>query len=236
MNVSVQAGDNAVIADNSDWKKQFLDSTTPGRVVVAENKSKPVETPLTLTDKIGRDFFMQYIQLKQAGLDGDTTAVGNVANNISGSLGDSLKPAVYSISDVKIITDSNAAAKGYAQSLSLILKNIPTTDAAEIANSAFDKGDMTLLKGIDPIITSYQSMRTALLALPAPRSVAQYHLDLINSVSKVLFNIQALRKLEIDPAQGLAALSVYVTAFQGVSNALNNIQSYFNLNGIQAGS
>lgn len=234
--LTVDSGTSATIANNDDWKKQFFDGAAVSHATAANNSAAPVETPLTLTDKIGRDFFTQYVRIKQAGLDGDATAVSNVANDLSGSLSDSLKPAVYVMADIKAISDSSAAANAYAKDLALALKYMPAADAAEIANSAFDKGDMNLLKGIDPIIVSYQNLRTALVAMSAPQSVSQYHLNLVNGVSKVLFNAQALRKLEVDPAQSLAALSVYLTAFQSMSNSLNNIQSYFNLNGVRFSS
>ncbi|MCX6719136.1 MAG: hypothetical protein NTZ38_02045, partial [Candidatus Taylorbacteria bacterium] len=108
-----------------------------------------------------------------------------------------------------------------------ILKDLPTQDAAQIANDTLSAGQSSSLSEIDPIIAAYQGILISLKSLPVPQKLAQNHLNLLNGIATTLSNDQALRKVDADPVQGLSALSLYVSGLQQISTAVSGLQSGF---------
>jgi len=232
-NVTATTGSNSLsLGTSTDWQKQFFDTSSGGVKLIAKKVDVTTDTKPTLTDQLGINYFSEYIKASQAGLEGDPDVVNSINNRFIGTLADKVKPTTYSLKDIRISYDSSTnALVAYGKSLMSILKNIPTEDAAEIANTAL-KDDMTLLTKIDPIIAEYKSIVTDLKNMSVPQAISSHHLAVLNSVAGVLYNAEALRNVEIDPALGIATLGVYVSTLQGISTALANMQSFLQTNNI----
>ena len=109
---------------------------------------------------------------------------------------------------------------------------MPAQNEAVIASNALDKGDMTMLQQIDPVIAIYKKTINSLLATPVPQSAIQYHMDLVNGFSMELSNATALRNIDNDPLQSLNAIGQEVPALQRINTALANLQKYFNTSNV----
>lgn len=213
---------------STDWQKQFFGTTTSSIKLLAKEDTSAAEMPLTFTDQLGRDYFTQYMMAKQAGLEGDTDVVNGINNRFINRIADVANPTVYFMKNLSVLPDSGKnQIIDYGKNLMAVLKDMPTGDAATIANDAFNQGDMSILKEIDPIIIKCESIVTALQEISVPQSMAQYHLDLLNGIGITLYNAESLRNAERDPARGLAAISIYVTGLQNISTALSNMQNSF---------
>ena len=234
--VSINSGLNKIIASSSnDWQKQFINtSATNSSFKVPKNSKSDSTKPevLTATDRFARDFFLKYMQLHKAGQDSDQTAVSEASDQvITNHVSDIQLPRTYSIYDLKVSTDSDdATMKDYSRSIVTILTAyMPSADNNEavITINALDKGDMTILKQIDPIIANYKSAVSALLKVTVPKPVANYHVQLINGVGIALFNAQALRTTDVDPIRGMDAVGLEMTGLETMDTALTNIKQYF---------
>lgn len=229
---------NTNFGTQSDWHKQFIDTkaSTTFKYAPVTQKNIEVVVPLNPTEELGRDFFTKYVELRQSGLNTDSKTVDTVATQlIKESVAKVSQPRSYTSKDIVIIpTGANVnATKLYAENLMKILKSwMPAKNEAEIAMEAFEKGDMDLLKGIDPIIVGYKTALTKLLATPVVQPLAESHLDLINAISMQAFNAQGLRNSDEDPLTGLAAISLEVKSLEGIATAIGKMQSYFTSSGI----
>jgi hypothetical protein len=199
-------------------------------------KNIEVEVPLNPTEALGRDFFTKYVELRQSGLNNDQKAVDTVATQlIKEGVAKVSQPKSYTSKDIVIIPVGTTvdATKLYAENLVKILKSwMPVKNEAEIAMEAFEKGDMDLLKGIDPIILGYKTALTKLLATPVVQPLAESHLDLINAISLQAFNAKGLRNSDEDPLTGLAAISLEIKSLEAIATAIGKMQSHFASSGI----
>ena len=227
------------VSTSTDWQKSFYEvagSSTKYYNTDMASSSNSSSSPevLTNTDILGRNFLVTYAQMYQAGVDSDSSTINTVASKLaSNSLSNVGPPKVYYTEDIKTVSDSPTSAGAYAQSLGQILAlAIPPENEAVIAQNAFDKADMTILKKIDPIIDGYKKAISSLLETPVPKSASQYHLELINGLGMELFNAQSLRHVDSDPVTGLAAISQEIPALQRINTNLLNLQGYFNTNNI----
>jgi hypothetical protein len=230
------------LTSNNDWKKQFLDNSTAGNFKTPTNtKTSTVsEGPLSATELLARNFFAQYVDLRQAGQTSNQQAVNSVANDlIAESVGSIKLPTAYTLSNLQIKTNPDAAyLQSYGRSIyQTIISYTPTSqnNQAEIATRALEKGDMTILKEIDPLIVNYQKAVTTLLSIPAPQALAQYQVDLINGFNIALFDAKALRKTDSDPVTAMAAVKLELVSLQMMNNAQTGIKQYLNRIGIPFG-
>ena len=227
---------NSIINSDTNWKDQFMN-------VATSTKTKPstaitaiaTATPLTLTDALGQTFFTNFAKLKQANLTTDDQSVQSVIEQtINNTVAAASTPKTYSTLDIiisPITSPTSIHAYGNAVALAFT-NNAPRMDAMTIASRAMDTNDMTILKQIDPVIASYDKMIKAILAIPAPRVFSSGHVDLVNSLSLLLYVAKGLRNVDTDPMQTLVAVGGYQPAQVALRDALFTMRDYFNTNNV----
>jgi hypothetical protein len=212
----------------SEWKKAF-NVTSPTLSETAKDSDKP----LTLTDQLSRDFFTKYVELRQNSLSEDQKSVETAMNQtLSSAVSSAPKPKIYSLSNILIsnLYDKNSL-RAYGNNIGTIFaKSGPREDPTNITSEALEKDDMTILEELKPIITSYDKMTKSVLATSVPRPLASYHLELVNSLSGMLYVSEGLKLISTDPIQGMLALNQYVIARESMGRSLVNINDYLNKN------
>ncbi|MEK7213556.1 MAG: thrombospondin type 3 repeat-containing protein [Patescibacteria group bacterium] len=225
-----------------DWEEILLgtDPKDPKSKAVAGSKNT-VTKDLTKTpekldqiDTVSREFFARYMELRQMGLSKDKTSQEDLAlKTASGIVLPQSK--VYKTSDILIKTDiSKEVVKQYGNEVGIIFKkySIKSRNEAVIAKDAMDKENPEILKEIDPIILSYKNILNNLLKVKAPQTMSQIHLDLVNSVSSLIFVAELLKKSGIDPIAGLQGTGGYLKAMEDFNSAFNAVKSYLTFLGI----
>jgi len=228
---------NIISSTSTDWKKQFLGQSTSTSAITDKSilNNSTNDTPKTLTDKMSKELFSRFIELKQNGLDNNQQLIQDAINQtLDNTLASAAQPKQYTLKDINISDKiSSADYHDYGNSVSLVLANdMPKDNAPTIAENAFEASDMNLLSGIDPVISDYQTVLKNLLSTKVPRPIAQYHTNLINSISFMLFISQNLRNLQADPMQSMVAIKIYSTANTVMQTSLINIHNYFDTNKI----
>ena len=217
----------------TDWQKQFfVQSTTtiPQSKTLAVNDQSPNE-PETVTDKFGKKFFEQFMLLKQNDLIDDPDAVKAVVDQNMNDIVDSAPEArVYDIRNVLLSPNIGILAeKTYANSVGEILTlYMPQNDAAIIATQALEKNDPSRINEIQAVTGSYSTVLKKLLEVPAPKSLADELLALINSMSAMVFISEGMSKVFSDPLQSMVSLAVYEKSLVSLQNALLDLKFAFN--------
>jgi hypothetical protein len=227
------------LPENSEWKKDFFTgSVTTNKADQKSSKSTNVEKPLTLTDKLGREFFTKYVELKQQNLaDDQKTVASAMEQTLANALSDIPQIKKYTLNQLNITnTNDKESIKSYANSIGLVFIELwPTTDPAQITNEAFESGNVKLLKNIEPLTISYDKIVKRLLIIPVPKILASDHLDILNSASSLLNISQGLRSVEADPTKAIIALNDYQNTMDTLKYALINLNTYFKSYGLYFG-
>lgn len=225
-----------------DWE-EILVGTDPKDPKSKESlKKKPtvvedltkIKTKLEPIDNISREFFARYMELRQVGLSKDKLSQEEIVSKTVGGIV-LPEPKIYGLDEIYLKKDSsNESVVGYGDEISSIFKKyaIQSRNEAVITREATEKESPEILKEIDPILVSYENILKDLLKIQAPQSMSVLHLDLINSVSGVIFVTKGFRDSAIDPLKGAQAVSYYQITQQSLYDALIAIKSYFNYLGI----
>lgn len=228
--------DQVATVSNNDWQKAFFGGGTNSNTKngTASTQSSSPEK-LTDTDLMGRDFFVAYAQLHQSGMDTNQQSVDAAAKQvITNYVARMPSPTLYTKDAITTTkADDTKTLQAYARSVKLTLQSdMPSQNEAVIIAQAYDANDLSLLKKIDPIIAGYKKTIKDLLGTTVPISMASYHVSLINGISRALYNAEALRNTDTDPARSVVAINQEVPALQAISDAISNIQAYLTARGV----
>jgi hypothetical protein len=212
----------AVIASDTDWRKQFLTATSSSFAAPKLATQKETFASSTATYSLGQNFITQYVLLRQSGQSGDMSAINTSMDQVASKSIDTIDgPATYTASHVSVVNDDVAARAAYAQIIGTVAARYEASnDEADVAASAFENEDMSHLAELDPIISDYRSMITALLSVRVPRPLAQYHINLLNGLSALVYSSEAFRHMDTDPMKGFAAIKTDAVGTQAVDNML----------------
>jgi hypothetical protein len=198
--------------------------------------SSKKEENLTSTDKLARDFFARYMELKQIGLSGDKQSQEEL---VSAAIKNGLvlrQPATYNETEIILHGDNSPEAlKKYGNEVGEIFqKNNPVSSRNEmiIAKDSVEKENLEILKEIDPIIAAYKKILNSLVKVKTPDSLKQIHLDLLNSMNEILFTANSLRKIDTDPLSGIQGTAMYLKGAGDLNKAFNALKNFLDSNHI----
>ena len=216
----------ADLGNDVDWKKILL-ANEQASSTNTKDLTKDQEE-LTGTDLLGRDFFAKYMELRQMGGANDKLSQEDLVSQVLKNGVMLASPKTYTIADILIKDDSSKEAiKKYASDVEMVFKlyTISSRNEAVIAKDAVDRETPEILKEIDPIIKSYKNILSGLIKIQAPQTITKMHLDLVNSVSSLVFIAENLRKIGVDPLAGVQAIARYLATIQQFSTAFNNVKN-----------
>ncbi|MEN9524513.1 MAG: hypothetical protein RL536_582 [Candidatus Parcubacteria bacterium] len=228
-----------LIATSSDWQKQFFASSRSSDDLVSpkaslsgqsNNSTRASEEPDTITGQFGKKVFEQFMILKQNNLTDDQTAIkAAIDQNMSDIVSTAPQARIYDIRNILVSQNVDVSAeKTYANTVGSILSMYARQgDAATIATEALDKNDQSRIKEINVIAESYSNMLKKLLAVPAPKTISDMHLNLVNSASGMVFVSQGMAKIFSDPMQSMVSLAVYEKSLGSFQNALVSLKNNF---------
>lgn len=219
---------------SKNWQKDFFTLSTSTQSVKSSSSSAQ-KGPETLTDKTGKDFFTRYMILKQANQTTDDKSVQDAMNEtITNAAISAPKPKTYGVENINASADvSPASIHTYANTTaSILLTYISRQDPATITSDAMTSGDMDSLAKIDPIITGYQKIISSLLAMQVPKDLVVSHVNLINSLSVLLYVCQGLRHIPTDAMQSMIALGLYSTGQDGLKSAMLGVRDFISIHNV----
>ncbi len=80
---------------------------------------------------------------------------------------------------------------------------------------------------LDPLIASEKAIIADLLKLTIPSDAVSVHLSLINAISNILANTEAMRVTLVDPVRSFAAVSQYKQHIVDMQTAVLNFNAYY---------
>lgn len=194
---------------------------------------------LTQTDIVARDFFARYMELNQMGLASDSQSQAELIGQVLKNGMVLSTPKVYAEKDILVSQDNSIEAiRKYGNEVAAIFKkynNPKARNEVMIAKESLDNENPDGLKEIDPIILAYKNTLTGLLKTPAPQTLSDNHLQIINAMSTLVFSAESLRKIDKDTLAGIQGSSVWLAAASSLNKSFNFLKATFTSHGIVYG-
>lgn len=230
--------DPAKADTNGDGLNDNVEIEKKKQDLANENNSAKDENPgddLNETENFSREFFASIVALQQSGNLNNQT-LGELANAVkeNASLEQNL-PESYSMADIKTEDTSKENIKKYREQIVGVLSTYKDTDIGEelsILDSSLSAEDKTSLEDLYGISLEYKNMADDFAKIIVPASIAQTHLNLINSSKNTGLSIENMIQIYDNSIKGLIGISQYKKESDIFDQSFMELQDYFKNNGI----
>jgi hypothetical protein len=190
---------------------------------------------MSVTAQISKDVLTQaFIAAKSA----DKSITATDAKNISSQIISSqsyvkTNGAVYLEKNLHTTTkNDNDTLKKYYVAVNKVfstrLSQIKTNDEPmAMVQKAIENDDAKALVKMDEYIIANQGFINDMLEITVPSSVTKLHLDILNSASNILVNLQSMRNTLTDPVDGMSGMGQYYNHLQEFVQATKRMIDYF---------
>lgn len=204
----------------------------PTKILVSGTSTTP---EWTMTDSISREIFARYLTAKAEGTPIDDTWQNDAIQSVVEKYTSSIVYKKYSTKNISVApTETVDSIKLYGNLIGQIIltESKATSNELTIAADYINTQDVTKLSGLDPIISGYKDIISSLLSVSVPPSAASLHITLVNSLQKLLTDIEGMKLLRDDMFKGMISISQHKTSADETSVAIKNLGSYFTGKGI----
>ena len=231
---SVSASPYEKLTSNTsdDWKKMLNSVDTKNQPVekaIKTNEDTFDET--SITAKLSVDMMSRYLSLKSSGKQITSEDLNNIASNVLDNPEyTTLNGAKYRILNLKIAKDSDqnsitiykttvktAVSKAFSQ-----IKEDPYVTMAK----AIKQSSPNQLNNLDSAITACKTIISDLLNISVPKEAVTVHLNLLNSFSKMLADLESLHLIFDDPVKSLNGINQYDSDKIEFINAVDEMSKY----------
>ncbi len=228
------AGDKVSLPENPNWQNELSGVNANADKVKTEGATSAGQT---VTDTASISLMSNYLALKQSGKLDDASAqklIDQTTNYIAENT--SVPINKISASDLNIVADNGKQSiMDYGENLGTIAK-IKSRAAIQndfgIITQAIQSGDQSKLNELDGVITSYKNIVSKLVKTPVPKTFVKAHLDIVNSTNSMVSALTEMKSALSDPFKGLAALQLYQSSINTLSQATSATISFIKQNNI----
>lgn len=202
---------------------------------VATTTTAPLAPP-TATDELAQNILETYVNAKESGVNISSDVATQIADNaLAQPYTDSSSAKTYSTTDLTIEANSSQDMKNYGNALGRAFSvTLPAggEDELTIFSDFAATNDESVLPKLNENIVRYQKIISAILAIPVPENFAETDLNLVNSLSRVVYDVQKMRDFPSDPVGGQNAAEDYQTAITSVGTVFSEEKTLFTANNI----
>ena len=205
--------------DEDDYQQSIFNTIVKQQLASFEKvtdsyKKKPGDT---LSDRIAKDVFGEYIQYNTSGNFSEETLKKLASDGVKG---EQIPKSKVTIKQIRLAKATVSNLKVYGNNL-VIIQN---TLAKAIASLDGKKNSQDYLQAL------YFKIAVVLAKQPVPAPLANYHLAIINSYRDFAYSFTLLALQEKDPARALLGLQNAKTANDTLLKSFAAIQNIIKLN------
>jgi hypothetical protein len=193
---------------------------------------------LTETDKFARDFFTAYSAMQTSGQI-DSTTINNFSTALGQQISDSSMVDQYGEKDILIAKSDEAQdEQDYyiaAGNLFEKYKGEGVGTELEVAGNVASTGDTADTENqnnLAKISGAYQEFAQKMLLIPVPKSLADYHLKIINNANNTGIAVLNMSKMMTDPVTGISGISQYEKYSNDLITSVHDLEAFLTTNGI----
>jgi len=234
----VKLGRNPLVAGPNDALESVKGATNAtANVSDASGKKVPLtDADKTETARISQELFTNYLNAKQTGATIDESIQDKIINQTFSNESLSSSYRKYTRGDIKVsvaTSDTEADLRKYGNDLgSAFYAGLVTSapNEMEVVHAALTGKKPTDLKKLDPIIASHKRILTALAVTTVPSNMINTHLNILNTMSRILANTEGFKVIFTDPLISVTAIRNYYKDLQSLQSVLSQLVSTFDEN------
>lgn len=221
------------VKDNS-WSEILQKNTRIATSSQKINYGPDDFNPNLPTARMGRELLSRYISSSQKGQQMSEEQIQQiVVEMMSNPDYNKIDAVVYVQSNLKT-TSSNTPAdyKKYNQDFNdkmakrlIEIQNVE--DPIAIMLKVTETDDPNYLKPLGTIVSALEGSINDLRKVSVPTNLVQIHLGVLNALSALLSDVEAMKKIYTDPVSSMSAISQYEKHITDFSNALGILDSFF---------
>lgn len=214
--ISFEKKDGVYVGDDS-WKNS-LKVVSPGAAekVLGAGAESVTDLPkaTTTTELIARELVVRYAkaQISKGGTPLDSTEMEAITRTLSEKTGSSDDIKEYSENDFVLVTTSTSTIETYKKELTAVLnafgKKKIENELSIVAAAVYSK-DSSKLAPLAGNIANIQKFIKDLLALNVPRSVATFHISMVQGYANILSGVIDMQQAMDDPIRGMRGVAKY---------------------------
>lgn len=228
--------DGDEVAEGRDPTVAGPDDRLSSRAGLAEIPFGPIgDENLTFSDTVAREFFINYLALKDPSGGNITQQQKDVlVDSFLGSLASEATENGYKISDLKITSDNTRdGMKRYGNEIAKIVNSYAVEEnELLILDRALERGDSEEIKKLSEIAGIYISASKDMLEVETPAVFQSDHLVLVNSFLNIGRAVSKMQKVFDDPLVSIVGLGNYKEGIKNINNTFKNLQNSFLENNI----
>lgn len=188
-----------------------------------------------LTETVSKSLFINLVSAKGQGLGDDIPTQNQIITRALSQVPVSSGTKTYSADDLTLTDNSSASLHAYGNAVMAILLKNSNQEYAKtlvIIDAVTTHNDETQLELLTPIQTTYRRIATQLAAIPVPKMLGPFHLQLTNDYANIVATYDGMSALVSDPLGGISAIQQYRTLTQDAGQMFINIAQTFDKNDI----
>lgn len=190
---------------------------------------------LTATERVAREFFVEYMSYKQGGKAlSKEEQEALLQFTLKNSVEEEVIGKTYTEKDiVPSATNDTLAYELYGNSIgSSILRNsFKTENELALLERALRTQNVDDLVTIGKISDGYRAMISDFLQIPVPKDLVNSHLTLLSDMDTIAIALHNMTLVTSDPVQSLLSVANYDAYVRNLLNTVENIQAVLQLNG-----
>lgn len=217
---------NPLVKGPRDQKKDTVD-------LLASLNPESLED-LSTTDRVAREFFVEYLSHKKGGKSLTESEVKKVIGNAVVNSISKNTPNQYNTRDVSVTSDTIEDLRAYGNALGEIHDSYPFVQIDErlLLVKYMESGSSADMAALETNTKGYISLANKLLSLAVPMRFAKLHADHLNALNHVAITVAQLTNHSKDPMLALSAVSQYEERAIDLLMTIQNIQRKLTSEGI----
>ncbi len=191
--------------------------------------STQTESRENSTNKIAEDLISSYLETDGKSFVDTDKFISDILKNTYIAT----QTTIYTSADIQISSNSISDIRTYGNNTARALRTAQQQNELVVFATALDNNDEFKIRELDPIIKNYRETLSSLLTIPTPPEFEVRHLALINSMNKVIANIEGMRLLFSDTTTAVSSVSTYQTDLNQFILNLKNLATKISKKGIE---
>lgn len=233
---------NTQTGDAADWEASLYaiqaanastSLSTPDPVAVAQMLAAAQSN--NITDTVGKTLLINFGNANSQGLGSDVPTQDQLIAAAQAQIKNQAAVSLYTLGKLNTVGDSNASLHTYGNALMQVFSEHPTASQADTfttIGNAVDTNSSTQLQKLNSIKAGYAALTNDLLTMPVPKTLAPFHLVIVNDFVRITASYDNMKEMLTDPLRGIAGFQTYQTSLAEVGRMFTSIAQNLSKNGI----
>lgn len=188
-----------------------------------------------LTETVGKTLLINLGNANSQGLGSDVPTQEQIIAAAQAQIKNQTTATLYTLGKLNVVADSSASLHTYGNAVLQVFTEHPAASQAstfEAIGTAVDTSSNAQLQKLTAIKAGYAALTNDLAALPVPKTLAPFHLVIVNDFVRITASYDNMQAMLADPLRGIAGFQTYQTSLAEAGKMFTSIAQNLTKNGI----